>query len=705
MHLPVHDRTRELEASNAALRLSEQRLEAELDAAERLHRVATQLINSHGTEALFEQILDAAVAILHSDFASIQMLYPERGTNGELRLLGHRGFNEGAAKRWEWVHPEMHTTCSEALLTGRRVVVSDVRDFAHMLGNANVEEYLDAGIYAIQSTPLISRSGVLLGIVSTHWRNPHELSVSEARAMDILARLAADVIERSRADDNLRTALEQLQFIAENMACGVARCGSDLRYLWVNQSYAAWLGLRPEEVAGRPVLDVIGQENYDELRPHIEKALSGEREDFEARINYRGSDKHFHKSYMPTRDADQNVDGWLAVVTDVTDARRAQSESFANQKLESIGVVASGIAHDFNNLLGGVLAQTELARAQFAAGSDPNEELEAIRDVALRGSEIVRELMIYAGRESGAPGIVDVSYLIEEMLPLFRVSVSKHAALEIDLGKDLPGVLANDTQLRQILLNLVTNASEAIGDRDGTIRVTTERVTVDEATAVARCVAEGDYLRLTVADTGRGMSQATQAKVFEPFFSTKSTGRGIGLAVVQGIVRSLGGIIFVTSEPDKGATFQISLPISGAATGPTNGSIPIAAEMASAPQHGTVLLVDDEDSLRRAVGKMLRKTGFNVLEAADGFAATNLLGENGTKIDAILLDLNMPGPSTDEIIAKAAEARPDIRLIMTSAFTEEMVRSKVTSPQTFGFIRKPFQFGDLLKTLRSSLSS
>jgi PAS domain S-box-containing protein len=701
----VHDRTSEFEASDAALRSSEQRLEAELDAAERLHRVATQLINSHGTEALFEQVLDAAVAILHSDFASIQMLHQDRGTHGALRLLGHRGFNDGAAKRWEWVHSNMNTTCAEALRTGRRVVASDVRDCVFVVGTAVLEEYLDAGIYAIQSTPLVSRSGALLGIVSTHWRKPHELSVSESRAMDILARLAADVIERARAEDSLRTALEELQFIAENMACGVARCSRDLRYLWVNRSYAAWLGLRPEEVAGRTVLDVIGQKNYDELRPHIEKSLSGEREDFEARINFRGSDRHFHKSYMPTRDADQNVDGWLAVITDVTDLRHAQAESFAKQKLESIGVMASGIAHDFNNLLGAVLAQTELASAQLNAGLNPNEQLDAIRDVALRGSEIVRELMIYAGKESGAPGMVDVSYLIQEMLPLFRVSVSKHAALEIDLGKDLPGVLANDTQIRQVLLNLVTNASEAIGDRDGTIRVTTEQVTIDEATAIAKGVAAGDYLRLTVADTGRGMSQETQARVFEPFFSTKSTGRGIGLAVVHGIVRTLGGIILVTSEPDKGAAFQISLPISEAATASTNASIPIATETPCATQHGTVLVVDDEESLRHAVGKMLRKTGFDVLEAADGFAATSLLGENGTTIDAILLDVNMPGPSTTELIAKAAETRPNVGLILTSAFTEEMVRSKVRAPQIFRFIRKPFQFGDLLRTLRSCLPS
>jgi PAS domain S-box-containing protein len=561
----LRERIRELEVTNDGLRQSEQMLATEL---ETLQQVATQLINVHGMQDVYEQILDSAIAILHSDFASIQMFYPERGTNGELRLLGHRGFNAEAAKRWEWIYPAMHTACAETLRTGRRVAIPDVQNCTSM--SLSVEEFLGAGIHAVQATPLVSRSGALLGVVSTHWRETHEMSLSEIRALDILARLAADVIERSRADEKLREALEQLQFVTENMASGVARCSDDLRYLWVNRSYSAWLGMSPDEVAGRPILDVIGQEGYDGIRPHIEKVLSGEPEEFESEINYRGTNKFVHKLYMPTRGGNKKVDGWISVVTDVTDVRRAQAESFAKEKLESLGMLASGIAHDFNNLLGGIIAQAELALAQIADGSNPEEELNAIRDVALRGSEIVRELMIYAGKESGVLGLVDVSHVIQEMLPLLNVLVSKHAVLEIDLGKDLPVVWANDAQIRQIVLNLVTNASDAIGDRDGMIRVTTSRVTVDKAAAITKGVAEGDYLHLAVSDTGRGVSRETQTKMFELFFTTKPTGRGIGLAVIQGLVRRLGGAIYVASEPNKGATFQIVLPGSADVTGATN---------------------------------------------------------------------------------------------------------------------------------------
>ena len=694
------DRTGALEAANAALRQSERRLQAELDTTERLQRVATQLIPAQGTKALFDQILDAAVAILHSDFASIQMFCPEYGNSGALRLLGHRGFTACAADRWEWVDTDMHTTCAEALRTGRRVATSDVRSCAFMSGTSDLDEYLAAGIHAVQSTPLISRSGVLLGIVSTHWQKPHEMSLSEQRAIDILARLAADVLERARTEDNLQEALDQLEFITANMACGVARCSKDLRYLWVNPSYAAWMGLTPGEVAGRPIVDVIGQDAYNEIRPHIERALSGDREEFEANINYRGSDKRVHKLYMPTRGSRQEIDGWLSMITDVTQATRAQAESFAKQKLESIGMLASGIAHDFNNLMGGVLAQAELARMQLVAGLNPSEELNAIRDVAMRGSEIVRELMIYAGKESGIRSLVDISRIVQEMVPFFKVSVSKHASLVTRLGEDLPGVWANDSQLRQILLNLVINASDAIGDRDGTICVATGLTTLDRAAAMAKGTSKGDFLRLEVADTGRGMSRETQAKVFEPFFTTKPSGRGIGLAVVHGIVRSLGGTIFVASKPDEGTTFQILLPVADTAMGPARDQISVAEQMADTPRTGTVLVADDEDSLRCAVGKMLRFKGFDVLEAADGVAAVNLLRAGRGDIRAILLDMNMPGPPTDEVIAAAAEVRPEIKVIVTSAFSEEVVKSRLGATQFDGFIRKPFRFDELARILR-----
>ena len=216
-----------------------------------------------------------------------------------------------------------------------------------------------------------------------------------------------------------------------------------------------------------------------------------------------------------------------------------------------MGTLAGGIAHDFNNLMGGVLAYAELATAELASGLRPEDELQRIRAVAIRGAEIVRQLMIYAGQENEILELVDVSRIVEDMIDLLKVAVSKHAAVETDLGREIPAVRANPAQIRQIVMNLITNASDAIADRDGVIRVTTGRVTVglDSPAATSERLPEGDYLQLEVSDTGCGMKPEMQARVFDPFFTTKLPGHGLGLAVVQGIVRSLRGTIRLVSAP------------------------------------------------------------------------------------------------------------------------------------------------------------
>ena len=230
---------------------------------------------------------------------------------------------------------------------------------------------------------------------------------------------------------------------------------------------------------------------------------------------------------------------------DVTDDRRTQEQALARQKLETVGTLANGIAHDFNNLLGGVLAQAELALSELAAGSRPEEELKAICSVAMSGSEIVRQLMIYTGQEREAPGLVDVARTVEEMAEILKLSISKRATLHTDLDKDLPAVRASGAQIRQIVMNLVMNASEAIGDRDGVIRLSVRRVKVgqDRFAWIPEELAEGDFVQLEVADTGRGMAPETRARVFDPFFTTKALGHGLGLPVVSGIVRGLAGAI------------------------------------------------------------------------------------------------------------------------------------------------------------------
>ena len=402
-------------------------------------------------------------------------------------------------------------------------------------------------------------------------------------------------------------------------------------------------------------------------------------------------------------DEDGSMAAMFGATQDVTDLRRAQRADFARQKLESIGTFASGIAHDFNNLLASVVVQAEVALSELTVGSNPEEELKTIRNVAMQGSEIVRELMVFTGKEKAAVELVDVSLVIQEMLELLKVSISKHAVLEADLGKNLPPILADAAQLRQIVMNIVTNASDAIGDRDGVIRLSTRGVRVDQDSEFGH-LDEGDYTLLEVADTGCGMTPETQAKVFDPFFTTKFAGHGLGLAIVDGIVRGLRGMIRLNSEPGKGTSFQILLPCAvSRAEGDSHTISGLDENHESQFQHATVLIVEDEGPLRQAVTKMLRNTGFEVFDVADGSSAIELLRAKGRIIDLILLDMTIPGAPSSEVVAEAGKVRPDIKVVLTSAYSQEMIAGTMNAPQISGFIRKPFQLGDLVKRLKNAL--
>jgi signal transduction histidine kinase len=398
--------------------------------------------------------------------------------------------------------------------------------------------------------------------------------------------------------------------------------------------------------------------------------------------------------------------GYIGSCVDITDLKRAQEEHLAAQKLESVGTLASGIAHDFNNLLGGILAQSEMALVELASGSRPEEEMQKIRAVAIRGAEIVRQLLIYAGQESEVLELVDVSRIVEEMLELLKVSVSKHAAMETALGRDLPAVRANPAQLRQLVMNLIINASEAIGDRDGLIRLTTGRVTIgrDSFVGTSDRLAEGDYLQLEVSDTGCGMTTDMQARVFDPFFTTKPAGHGLGLAVVQGIVRSTGGTIRLVSEPGKGTTFQILLPCAEYTPQETHSTTAGVEEEDVRTQAPTVLVVEDEDLLRLATSRMLRKKCFTIIEASNGSAAMDLMRAHRDHIDVILLDVTLRGASSREVFKEAKRLRPNVKVIVTSAYNEDAANASLGA-RVERFIRKPYSLGEVIDTIREVLSS
>ena len=519
-----------------------------------------------------------------------------------------------------------------------------------------------------------------------------------------------DLTKQKKAEGALRESEERFRRVFEEGPLGLAIMGKDYRFEKVNSAFCRMVGYNEAELSEMSFVDIT---HPDDVRADVD--LAGQL--FKGEIpSYRMEKRYVKKTgeiiwINLTKSVIHGPDGGplhgLAMVEDITEIKRTHDEALFRQKLESVGTLAGGIAHDFNNILGAVQAQAEWALEEVGAGSLCTDQLNAIRDVAMRGSEIVRQLMIYAGRESTAVELVDLSSIVEEMLLLLQVSVTRRATMKADLGQHLPAIHASAAQLRQIVINLITNASDAIGDRDGIIGVTTRHVTRNgESAAIASATLQDrSYVQLEVSDTGHGMSAETQAKVFDPFFSTKSQGRGLGLAVVQGIVRGLGGTIIVTSELNEGSTFRILLPCVEGAVGASSHGRSVAMDLAAPSPHATVLVVEDEDHLRRPVATMLRKIGFEVFEAADGNSAMEALRMDGGKFDVILLDMTMPGASSGEIVAQAANIKPEIRVILTSAYSQEAIASTMSQAQIHSFIRKPFLLADLVGAIRSCLSS
>jgi PAS domain S-box-containing protein len=395
----------------------------------------------------------------------------------------------------------------------------------------------------------------------------------------------------------------------------------------------------------------------------------------------------------------------VGTMGDVTQRKKAEADLLAlhhkmteAQRLEGIGVLAGGVAHDFNNWLTPILGNASLCRAELPAGSPLSRYLRVIETASLRASELCTQLLAYAGKSRVVLTSVDVSKLVQDTLQLLRTSLSKRAELQLNLTRDLPPVKADAAQIRQIVMNLVTNASEAVGDHHGVIVLATgvrhcRRADFNGARFGADSP-EGLYVCLEVSDTGCGMEPEALAKIFEPFFTTKFTGRGLGLAAVSGIVRSHKAALKVRSELGRGTQFTLLLPVDGDAAAPSSTrSVP------STRFAGTALVVDDEDMVRDVVAAMLQRAGLSVLATSNGVGALEEFDRPGRSIDFVLLDLTMPRMDGVAVCNELLRRRPETKIILMSGYGEEEALARLANPAVVRFLKKPFSSEQLMETL------
>jgi PAS domain S-box-containing protein len=396
----------------------------------------------------------------------------------------------------------------------------------------------------------------------------------------------------------------------------------------------------------------------------------------------------------------QAVDGTLHVVSvnrDVTDRVRAEKEAdrateqfLQSQKLESLGVLAGGVAHDFNNLLAGILANSSSVLAELPSDSPFRPALRDLETLGLRASELIQQMLAYAGGTPLVTQLVDLSALVAEMDVLLGASLSKKAKLRFDLEQDLPAIECDPSQLRQVVMNLLTNASEALRDAEGRIDVATRRVPAGPDA--------GEQLELEVRDTGCGMDPETRARMFDPFFTTKFTGRGLGLAAALGIVRRHQASIDVESEVGRGTVVRVRF---AASSRPRSEAAPPPRE-AWTPE-GTILVVEDEDELRTAVGRALGGAGFSVLSARDGREALETFRERSAEIRVVLLDLTMPDLSGAEVLPALRAIRADVPIVVWSGYAEAEIGRRLRGARPDGVLLKPSSLEELLAGLRAAV--
>lgn len=407
--------------------------------------------------------------------------------------------------------------------------------------------------------------------------------------------------------------------------------------------------------------------------------------------------------------------GILALSNDVTDRLRAEQQKLEIErqllhadKLKSLGVLAGGIAHDYNNFLAAIIGNLDLAMMDLEATSPVQSNLREAAVAALRASNLTQQMLAYSGRGRFVVTQLDLSELIGGIAELLRASISKKASVKLNLATDLPSIEGDAPQLQQVVMNLVTNASEALGERPGLITISTRLRECDAAclaqSLITEKLAPGTYVELEIRDSGCGMDKSVQKRLFDPFFTTKFTGRGLGMSVVMGVVRGHKSAILVSSQPNRGTTISVLFPAMVAKAAPSIVS-PQPPEITASPAlqpslSGTVLVVEDEGTIRLLIERILKRLGLRVLSAEDGAAALEIFRQHATEITFVILDFTMPKLDGMKTLAELRRIQPQVKAVLTSGYDVENINQRYMQEGFAAFLRKPFQVEALTKVAR-----
>ncbi len=529
-----------------------------------------------------------------------------------------------------------------------------------------------------------------------------------ARLQTLYRDLHGQVAATQGALDALRENQALVHGLVDNSATVVLAMDLTWRCTLVNTRFIDFFALKGTSCEGQLLTSIVPAESASAIIHAVTTVVATTAVvETEIMMGDGQDDRCFLAACFPIHGPDGSISAVGMIATDITEHKRAEVEQRAfdanvqhAQKLESLGVMAGGIAHDFNNLLGAVIGNADIALLSLDNRDDVRQSLDQVLRAARRAADLTRQMLAYAGRGSFHIETVDLNKLVWEISALAGISLSKKARLELKLS-DLPAsIIADSAQVSQVVLNLLTNAGDAIGDAAGRVTVQTELVTALPPMLAKQWPGDvtkaGPFVVLSVEDTGSGMNAETQERIFEPFFTSKEMGRGLGLAAVLGIVKGLGGALHVQSTLGVGTRFDLAFPAS-ASLAPSVAAMHSGMKVDGSVR--TILVVDDELALRLVLRRALGKAGFQVIEAADGHAAIGMFAANAAKISGVVLDLTMPGMSGDEVLRGIREMDPGMPVLIVSGYAMGDESDTLRNDPHVKFLQKPFDTWALVRTV------
>lgn len=678
-----------------------------------IFRIQSSFIEEAEDEEVFTELLSGMLVLTQCERALVLEFEDERGFSAHTLARENLGASGQAARRrvpaasqlgclFDTLHTHTPLICNGgAQLDGPPASWLDLRTARNFLAAPLIRANRTHGLLV-----LVNREGGFIE-ANLQYLRPLLATCGGILAARKQARL------RHAAEASLRESEGRWRFALEGNADGVWDYRVSKQQIYFSPVWKQMLGHTDEDIPND--LDAwfsrVYPDDIEKTLRLIQDYFQGRATDFEFDYRMRHKDGTFRwihdRGMIMERAADGTPTRIVGTHRDVTDRYLAEEKRVAMelqalqaQKLESLGILAGGIAHDFNNILTSIIGYTDLVLLDTPQDTPVYSRLQQVLIGARRAADLTRQLLAYSGKGQFVIEPVDVTEIVRESCLLLHVAMPQHTKMVQELAPDLPSVTGDATQIRQVVINLITNAAEAFQESAGTLTVRTAVGTADsEGFTVIQAPDNPEHSRFVVidiCDTGVGMDEEMMHRIFDPFFSTKFAGRGLGLASALGIIRGHHGGIYLQSAPGEGTTFRVLLPVSGSSL-PTSAPMPVSAPWRT---HGTVLVVDDEPAVRQLASTLLERLGFVVLTAETGEEGLEIFRAQPHELDLVLLDLSLPGMDGAEVLEILKAERPELRVLLTSGYSEQFAERRLPASGAVGFVAKPYrvdQFGEAIR--------